>query len=462
MCIAEKIAQFIVNTEYTDIPEFVIEQSKFALIDYLSVSFPGADSEDARRMKSYADAENSSGTCSVFGATKKYTSEYAALINGVIAHSLDFDDVGLTAINHPSVVTAPVAFALAEEYGKSGKELLTAYAIGNEAQHQLAAMVMPDLTERGWHTTSVFGTIGAAAVASKLYGLTVAETKNALGLAATMSSGLRVNFGSGTKPYHAGMACRDGVIAAKLAKEGMNCSENVFEGTDGFAQAFTGKIIDAENLHLGQPWDAQIAGYQFKQYPVCSSSHAALNAYSSLMEEYGFTAEEVEHVRVGVSELAFHCLLYPNPQTEKQAKFSMPYAIAAIAVFGKLTLEQVTEETIKMKQIQDFMPKVEMVLDDLYQEAGILNNEPAVVHITLKDGRILERRVEYALGTIKNPMSIKDIKQKYADCTKDWDDSLREKLFGLLIGIESVKNVQSIEKIIGQTGNRKDAVLYCI
>ena len=180
------------------------------------------------------------------------------------------------------------------------------------------------------------------------------------------------------------------------------------------------------------------------------------------MEEYGFTAEEVEHVRVGVSELAFHCLLYPNPQTEKQAKFSMPYAIAAIAVFGKLTLEQVTEETIKMKQIQDFMPKVEMVLDDLYQEAGILNNEPAVVHITLKDGHILERRVEYALGTIKNPMSIKDIKQKYADCTKDWDDSLREKLFGLLIGIESVKNVQSIEKIIGQTGNRKDAVLYCI
>ena len=358
------------------------------------------------------------------------------------AHALDYDDVGLTAINHPTVTNAPVVFALGEERGRNGKEILRAFTMAVEVQHKLAGALMPELTNRGWHTTSVFGTIGAAAAASCLLDLRQEEIENALGIAASLAGGLRANFGSFTKSLHAGIAAQNGILAAQLAQTGVTASPTAFEGEDGFALAYAGRRIEEHEVKLGSPWDAQFAGFQFKKYPVCSSSHTALDAFLKLQEIYQWDAEDIESVNAGMSEFAFRNLIFSDPQTPQQAKFSMPYAIACAAVKGGVTLEDFDPEAIFDDRVRAFMPKVAMTLDEAFQNAGILSNEPAIVSVVLKDGRRLKERVDYALGTIKNPMSKERLKAKFDSCLKRQDRLAADRAFDNIFALERFENVK--------------------
>ncbi len=442
MSISRKIVQYVLNLKYEDIPADVIEYSKFAIADYYAVTYAARDTKDAKIIIDYANKMNNAEDCSIIGFNEKYSASCASLINGMVAHALDYDDVGLTALNHPTVVNAPVAFALAEKLGKTGKDILYAFTIGVEIQHKIALALMPVLTDQGWHTTSAFGTIGAATVAAIMYDMNEEQFINTLGVAVSLASGVRGNFGSFTKPFHAGMAAQNGIMAAELVLSGLTASENIFECNDGFAKAFTSTEINEDDIKLGEPWDAQFNGFQFKKYPVCSSSHCALDAMKSLYEKHNFKHEEIESIVAGVSSFAFKNLLFDNPTTPQEAKFSMPYALACVAVCGNITLDNFTLEAVKNVDVKACMPKVKMLLDDMYKDAGTLINEPAIVTVTLKDGRKFEERVEYALGTIKNPLSKDQLKVKFDSCLKIYNASCVDNLFENIFTLETVNDIK--------------------
>lgn len=448
MSISRKIAQYVLQLKYEDIPQDVMEYSKFALADYLAVTYVARDTHDAKIILNYANKINNAKDCSIIGHKEKFSASCAALVNGMISHALDYDDVNLTAINHPTATNAPVAFALAEKLNKSGKDLLFAFTMAVEIQHKIAFALMPVLTNQGWHTTSAFGTLGAALCAAILYDMNEEEMVNTLGIAASLASGMRGNFGTYTKPFHAGMAAQNGIMAADLAKSGLTASEHIFECNDGFAKCFASADITEENIKLGAPWDAQYAGFQFKKYPVCSSSHTALDALRIIQEKHSFSYKDIAHIRAGMSEFAFRNLLFNKPTNPQEAKFSMPYGLACVAIFGNITLENFTQEAIRNEKIVNFMPKITMVLDDLYKDAGILGNEPALVTVTLKDGTTYTEHVEYALGTIKNPLSREQMKVKFDACLKDVQQEQVNNLFTLIFNLDAITCVRDvIEKL---------------
>ena len=444
MSVSGKIARFIIDTSFEAIPDDVIDQSKFALADYLSVTYVGAKTDIADQVLKYVSTSELSGDCHIIGRLERSGVAGAILANGMISHILDFDDVGLTALNHPSATNAPVSLVLGQALGKSGKEVLRAFTLAVEGQHKLAAVLMPELTNRGWHTTSVIGTIGATVAASVLLGLDEQKIINALGIGASLATGIRANFGTMTKAYHAGLAAGNGYKAARMAMCGFTSSEFAFEGHDGFALAFAGKKISEESIDLGEPWDAQYAGFQFKKYPVCSSSHTAIDAFLELKKQHGFGWEEIEHVTSGVSEFAFRNLVFQNPQNALEAKFSMPYAIACSGVFGELTLENFCDDFLIDEKVRELMGKVDMVLDDAYKDQGILENEPAIVYVDLVDGRKYSCQVDYALGTIRNPLNKNQLFRKFSDCIHDRSPEDHNDLFETVFALDKVENVREL------------------
>ncbi len=454
MSISKKIVDFVLSTSYEGIPSKVLEYSRFALADYIAVAYAGIRTEDNRIIQNYAQLSDNNGKSKIFGSTNRYSAKCASLINGVTAHALDFDDVGITALNHPTVAVAPVVFAIGEELEKSGKEVIRAFTLGVEILQKIASLLMPELTNRGWHTTSVFGTIGSTVAASLLYGLNEKQFINALGISCSLASGLRVNFGTYTKPFHAGLSAQNGIVAVELAKAGITSSEFAFEGSDGFALAFTGITISESDLILGDDWDAITSGFQFKKYPVCSSSHTAIDAFLMLKEEEKIDYEDIDKVITGMSEFAFRNLLFDKPQTIQEAKFSMPYAIAIAAMNGDVTLNDFTPDTLEDERVQGMMRKVSMKLDDAFVGKGILGNEPAIVYIRLQNGREVIKRVDHAVGTNTNPLSKDRMRAKFFSCLGNQNDDLKQKSFEEIFEIDSYENVSSLTSLIPMVARR--------
>ncbi len=454
MSISRKIVHFVLSTSYEGIPHTVLEYSRFAFADYIAVAYAGMRTQDNRIIQNYAQLSDNSGKSKIFGSANRYSAQYASLINGTTAHALDFDDVGLTAINHPTVSVAPVVFAIGEELEKSGKEVIRAFTLGVEVLQKVASLLMPELTNRGWHTTSVFGTIGSTVAASLLYGLSEEQFINALGISCSLASGLRVNFGTYTKPFHAGLSAQNGIVAVKLAKAGVTSSEFAFEGNDGFALAFTGLTISASDLKLGKDWDAVTSGFQFKKYPVCSSSHTAIDALLILKEEEKIDCEDIDKITTGVSEFAFRNLVFDKPLTIQEAKFSMPYAIAIAAINGDVTLDDFMPDALEDERVQGMMRKVVMKLDDAFVGKGILGNEPAVVYIQLKNGRELIKRVDYAMGTNPNPLSKERMRNKFFSCFGNQNDNVKQKSFDEIFNIDSYENISSLTSLIPMVARR--------
>lgn len=448
MSVSSRIADFILNTKYEEIPANVKETCKMALIDYVAVTFHGSITEDTHIILDYVKSMDNCQECTVFGNKNRFSTDNAALVNAVASHSEDYDDVSLADIAHPSVVLAPVVFAMAEKNNLSGEEMLRAFILAMEVKHKLARAIMPELTDRGWHTTSVLGTIGAATAACILYGLDKDTIIHALGIAATKASGLRVNFGTYTKPYHAGMAVKNGMEAVRFAVAGITASENAIEGEDGFALAFSGRRITAEDVKLGGLWDVEDpdSGLLFKKYPVCSSSHTAVDALIILKEKYDFKPNEIDSIRAGMSEFAFRNLIFDNPQSPREAKFSMPYAMACAMVYERVPLSAFSEERIFDVDVREIMKKVVMEEDEAFKGKGILNNEPAKVTVTLKDGTILKQDVDYPLGTVRNPLTLDKEKIKFLDCLQDYDSEATEALFQQLVMIDQVESIVELIK----------------
>lgn len=420
----EKIASFIVNTSYDDIPGDAVEKAKRTALDCLGAALAGVAEPVSQTIIGYVTKLGGSPRASVFGAGLKVSVPDAALANGCIAHALDYDDCGVK-IGHPSVLVLPAVLSLGEHLGASGQDTLTAYILGLEVEGKMALDADFKLMQSRLNHQSWYGSIGAAAACAKLLKLDVAKTRIALGIAANYACGLAVNHGSMAGAMAAGNACRNGVIAALMADAGITANPDIIEAKNGFYDTLVGAgHYDAERMAqgLGKPFYIESPGIGLKKYPSCYHTHRALDGVFQLLKKHRVRHKDIVEVDVGTSERAMRVLAFSEPETPYQAKFSMPHCIAAAVVNGQVTLDTFTSGKMADRDVVETRKKVHLSFPDLPIWPGLADVGPDTefvgnpVTIRTTDGRSYNARVDIPRGDPALPLTDDELLVKYRDC----------------------------------------------
>ncbi|GIX49343.1 MAG: hypothetical protein KatS3mg131_3554 [Candidatus Tectimicrobiota bacterium] len=419
MALTEQLAQLIVSTSYEQLPAAAVTQAKRAFLDTIGVTLAGHREEAGRLITAWVKEAGGCQEATVLGTDLCTSPALAALANGTLGHALDFDDVTAHMRGHPSVPVLPVALALGEALGASGTEVITAYVLGVEVEAKLGKAMGSALPRHGWHPTAVLGTFGAAAAAAKLLGLDVQQTQMALGIAASKAAGLRRNFGTMTKPLHAGEAARGGLEAAQLAQRGFSADPEILEGRFSFFTTFVGEgecKPEAAVEDFGQPYEIVSPGLGVKPYPSCRQTHRAIDAMLALVQAHGLKPEAVSEIVCQCSAVLLDFLIHHRPTTGLQGKFSMEYCLAAALVYGRLGLEQFTDASVQDPRVQALIPRVRLEHPDA-ERPDWEGKQADVVEVVLHDGRRLRQRVEVPKGDPQQPLTWEELVAKFRDCT---------------------------------------------
>jgi len=414
--ISQALARFACSPHLLAAAE--IRAAKAAISDCMGCIVAGSDTEAAAIIRRVAEASSSEGPCTVVGSSRALTAQGAAMVNGTAAHALDYDDILWTLYGHPSVTVLPAALAVAESVGASGQDLLRAYAVGVEIIGKLGRSMNPTHYEHGWHATASIGVIGATAAAAMLMQLGEARTAMALGIAASQASGVRRNFGTMTKPFHAGNAARAGVLAAEMAREGFTADLTAFEGEFGWARTLNGRSVPvAQDLlaQLGKPWDLIEPGIVLKRYPACGGTHCALDAILALREEHALRYEEIVRIECHASPLAKKVLLYPRPTTGLEGKFSMEFSLAVAAIEGAAGLRHYQDAWTRDARVQDLLPRISFESRADLQPDVSADAVPAEVTVHAR-GRTFTQTVRVPSGDARNPMTDAQRREKFMGC----------------------------------------------
>nr|WP_233340963.1 MmgE/PrpD family protein [Haloprofundus sp. MHR1] len=403
------LGNFVAELTYDDLSGESIETITRAFVDTVGVMLAGSTEGAGRKATESSGIEpTAADAATLLGIDADAPPDSVALRTGTASHALDYDDLAWAMSGHPSVTLVPALLALAEETGASGRDLVAAYAAGFEAECAVADPVSPDHYEAGWHATATFGTFGAAAAAAHLLGLDEVEVSQALNIAASMPSGLKRNFGSMTKPLHAGLCSRSGVTAARLAADGFTADAAAISGERGFWDLYG----EGGPEQFAEPdYEAlQERGIHIKAYPCCYFTHAAIAAAQALVEE-GVDPETIEQVTVTASAGAGDALHHADPDTGLEAKFSMQYAVASALVRERVSLSTFRDDAIENPAVQAVRERVEFVVD----EDMAYDSHEASVHIVTEDGTY-ERHQENPPGTHDDPLTDDELRAKFEEC----------------------------------------------
>lgn len=404
------LAAFVADLTYDAVPESARTTIERAFVDTVGVTLAGAVADAGARATAFATSVGR-GETTVLGTGERASLTDAVLANGTAGHALDYDDLSWAMDGHPSVPLVAPALAVGEHVDASGRDLITAFAAGFETECYVAEPVSPTHYEQGWHPTSTFGTFGAAATAASLLDLDAAATAQALSIAASMPSGLKRNFGTMTKPLHAGLAGRSGVTAALLARDGFTADEAAISGDRGFWDRYAEgaeRVADPP----GEPWRLLETGISIKAYPCCYFTHTSVALAAQLGDEHGLSAADVEHVETTTSRGAGDALVHSDPETGLEAKFSMEYAVAAALVFDRIGLSVFEPDAIDDPEIQRVRERVSFVVDD---SLPYKSNRAELVLETVGGDRYEAQRDEPP-GTPANPLSESALREKFLEC----------------------------------------------
>ena len=408
----EIIAKWIVSTDYEDIPPDAISVANESCFDLLGVILAGSTEPVGDIIQGYVSDQGAAPEATILASGQRTTMSNAALVNGTMGHALDFDDFG--GFGHPTVAIFPALLALGEHIGATGRDLIGAYVIGCEIGMAIQHATKYNQMQKGFHSTAVIGRLASAAACAKLLKLDEKQTVTALGIAGSMSGGLIHNFGTMTKPLHAGLTCRDGVMATQLAQLGLTAGDRVMEDPFGFAATVLGEgnyNLNEMAENLGKPYRIQDA-LIIKKYPCCGGNHAILDSLFSMMREHNFTYQDVASAEFDQS---YYSVVMLEPDTSLKSKFSVKYNIAAALVDGEIGIETFRDENIAQETVQDTMNKVHT---RILAKSESVSSDPILavpVKITLKDGRVFEQTTgrEGILGAQQNPWGFDNIKSKF-------------------------------------------------
>ena len=327
MEITKALSEYIVKLKFSDLPKDVVEGAKLCFLDWLGVTLSGSKEPLTNILATVAEEQGGKPQATLIGRKKKASLLQAALINGAASHALDFDDVHLGMMGHPSAPVFPAILALGEWKKVSGEQFISAFIAGFEAECRVSSIVYPEHYLCGWHATGTLGHFGAAAACANLLGLNLSQTVYALGIAGTQASGIKQVFGTMCKPFHAGKAAMNGLLSALLAEKGFTSSTDMLEGSKGFSKVFSTRMDPPKALErLGD--DYAIRGVVFKRHASCFETHPAIDAVLALKEEQGLTADQVESIQLDAYTVACDIAGIPAPQTGLQGKFSLAFCVA--------------------------------------------------------------------------------------------------------------------------------------
>ncbi|TDV57745.1 MmgE/PrpD family protein [Actinophytocola oryzae] len=415
MTLAAGIAEFVVSTR--DVPAEDLDVVARSVFDTVGAALAGATSPQGRIVGEHVRATAGPARCTVLGAGYRTDAASAAYANGTFAHSDDFDDMG--GYGHPSAPLVPALLAVAEHLGTaaSGRDLCVAHCLGFEVAAALCGGY--DQYDRCFHSTPVFGVLGATCGVARLLGLSVEQTVAALAIAATEAAGLGRATGTMVKPLHAGQAARNAVVAGLLARQGATGSPAVFEARGGFLESFVGhRALDADALvaRLGAPFRAARTLF-VKRFPCCGSNHSAVSALLDLVRTHGIGADDVDEVVVhGMTETS-PVLRYPSPADGCEAKFSIRYALAAVLVRGGLGVDDFRDERWADPPVVAAMEKVRGEVVSRWTTSGAHKRRGNPITVRLRDGRELTASVPRSdlVGGPKAPLPEDQLLGKFRD-----------------------------------------------
>jgi 2-methylcitrate dehydratase PrpD len=454
MSVSGEVAAFVSKSSWGDVPPEVVEVAIDHVVDTVGVMLAGAW-EPAPRLVAevYGLA---TGEATVVGRSEPASPAVAALVNGVAGHALDYDDTQLSTspeavyglLTHPSTPALAAALALAEEGDASGADLLLGYLVGVEVACRLADAANPRHYREGFHSTGTIGTLGAAMAASRVLNLDKNQTQTCLGIAASMASGLRENFGTMTKPLHAGRAAHNGVLSALLAREGFTASNHVLEAKRGFFRAAAGGF-DPTKISglLGSPFFLASPGVSIKPYPSGSLAHPAMDVTLQLARSADLDAEEVESVTVGTNANVPNALIYDQPKSGLEGKFSLQYCVATCILRRRAGIEDFTDKAVRDPRAQAFLPLIRVEVDPTLEMLGY-QHVRTKVRISTKDGRLLEGQADAARGYPDKPLSEAELKEKFLECSQKPLGERAQDLYVALRSLPQADNVRSVFSVI--------------
>lgn len=456
-----RVADFVLNTQWSDIPAETIELGKKSILDGLGLALSGSKAETAGLVQQYVKSLGcESGTATVLGSNAKYPARFAALVNGIAIHVDDFDDTQLAAARdrvygllvHPTVCVLPASLATAEVGGKSGKDLLVAYQVGVEVECKIAEAISPRHYEDGFHSTGTCGVFGGASACARLKGLDAIHTAHAFAIAASQAAGLRENFGTMMKPFQAGHATESGVVAADLAALGWTGAEQILEAQRGFFHAYGGTYDPAVIMdRLGKPWTFQDPGVSIKPFPSGSLTHPGMTELLRLIQTNSIRAADVDKVEVGTNHNMLNTLIHHGPTTGLQAKFSMEFCMAILLVDGKADETRFTDAVVNRPDVQEMISRVRFYTDPEAEKAGY-DKMTTILRITLKDGRVISGRSDFGKGSPTNPMSYDEVADKFLGCAEfaEWPTSKGKQVINRVRTLEEISDVRLLTSLMSK------------
>jgi 2-methylcitrate dehydratase PrpD len=424
MGLSREVARFVFKTGYRDIPPEAVRLAQGFVLDGLGVAMAGSTDESARIVQAHIRQMGGREESSVLGTTLLAPAPKAALANGVAGHAMDYDDTQLSTskeavyglLTHPTTPVLAAVLAMGERERISGEEFLLAYILGVEVECRIADAIHPRHYQSGFHSTATIGGLGAAMAVGKILRLKEAALVRALGIAASTAAGLRENFGTMTKPLHAGRAAENGVTAALLAKAGFTAATNILEARRGFYNAMAGGYDEGKiSGRLGHPYFMQEPGISIKPYPSGSLSHPAQDLILDLVKKHKLLAGDIQAIEVGSNSNVPNALIYPLPKTALEAKFSIPFCMAIAVLERKAGIAQFKDRKVRDRRVVELMKRVTLYVDDELEALGY-DRVRSHIRIKLTSGKVIEGRNDIARGHPEKPMSWAELGEKFRDC----------------------------------------------
>mgnify|MGYP001431740685 FL=1 len=458
--LTREVTAFVLETGYEGIPSEVIELGKKSMLDGLGLALSGSVAETGVILKKYLEQQGLSGQTTVIGTGLRVQERFAAFANGVGVHADDYDDTQLAVqkdrvyglLTHPTAPCLPAALAVSEKHDQSGQELISAYNLGLEVETKISEAMSPRHYQHGFHSTATCGVFASTSAVAKLYGLDSDTTTRALAIAGSQAAGLRENFGTMTKPFHAGRAAEAGVIAADLAQAGWTATDKILESPRGFFQAHGGGYeLDALHGKLGNPWTFMDPGVSIKPHPSGSLTHPGMTKMLELVLEHDIQPGDVEKVDVGTNHNMPNALIHHRPTDELQAKFSMEFCMAILLLERRGALPEFTDEVVNSSDVKSMINRINFGVHPEAEAAGY-DKMTTIIDIHMKDGEVISGRADFGKGSPANPMSYDEVADKFRGCAEfaEWDKGKTEQIIETVRTLEQLKSVRELTSLLAR------------
>jgi len=451
LSITLKLSQFINNTKYENLPEEIIHQTKDCILDTLGGAIAALNYEDVNNLIKTIKTYDQQTDCTIWGTTNRFSLLNAVLLNGILSHTVEIDDVHRNSKNHAGTIVIPTAITLGEKMKISGKKLIEAVLVGYEVDIKIGLGLNASSHRlRGWFSTSTCGSFGSAAAASKIFNFDINQTQSSLGIAGVQTNGLWT-FTDECEPkkFLVGNAARSGVLGCILVSGGMHGPKKILEAEDGGLLHMTSDQYDYDIITdaLGEKYE--IMNVDRKPYACCRSMHPSIDAVIALRNEGNIDIKKIREIIVETYEIAIkQCGVNLIPEKVSEARFSIPFGVAVAFYDGEVSIQQMNNERLKDGKLKQLAKKVKLVQSDIFTKIypecwGCL------VRVKMDNNQSYEKKILIPTGDFRKPLTKDQLIDKFKSLTSYiFLDEKQHKIIDSIQQLEQMENIQELTSLL--------------